>query len=224
MRKKRILPFLLLVLLLTGCAGRDPAVSGSTAERNAPGEAVKAAASEQAVSAAAEESISASMVAAEARPLPEEEILDAYDRAVTAYSWFVLTPLPDTGQTVPENGVTYRRVDYRGIKDMEDLRDYLNGMFAPELTERLLATGGDVPMYRDIDGSLYVTGSGRSRNLYKGHAQIQTGQVSSTEYSVNVSVDLLDDDQMTVTGLEYWSFPYVFTGDRWVFAEFGLIY
>ena len=35
---------------------------------------------------------------------------------------------------------------------------------------------------------------------------------------------LLDRDGVTVTGLESWSFPYVYTGERWVFTDFHLIY
>ena len=152
----------------------------------------------------------------------EEEIISAYDRAVTAYSWFVVSPLPDTGQTVSQDGRIYRRVD--GMEELEDLRIYLNGLFAPEVTERLLTTGGDTPMYRDIDGALYVTGQGRERDPLKGKRQVEAQQVSDGEYSVNVTVDLLDRDGVTITGLESWSFPYVYTGERWVFTDFHLIY
>ena len=63
----------------------------------------------------------------------------------------MVSPLPDTGQTVSQDGRIYRRVD--GMEELEDLRIYLNGLFAPEVTERLLTTGGDTPMYRDIDGA-----------------------------------------------------------------------
>lgn len=166
--------------------------------------------------------ISQVQVESAGRPLSEEEIVAAYDRAAAAYSWFVISPLPDTGQTVHEDGTTYRRVE--GMDELEDLRIYLNGLFAPEVTEQLLATGGEHPMYRDIDGALYVTGQGREQDPLKGDSRVEAEQVSDGEYSVNVTVDLLDRDGVTVTGLESWSFPYVYTGERWVFTEFHLIY
>lgn len=171
---------------------------------------------------AAQDALTETRVEAAGRPLSEEEIISAYNRAVAAYSWFVVSPLPDTGQTVNQDGVVYRRVE--SMEELEDLRIYLNGLFAPEVTERLLATGGDAPMYRDIDGALYVTGRGRDWDPQKGKSQVETQQVSDGEYSVNVTVDLLDRDGVTVTGLESWSFPYVYTGERWVFTDFHLIY
>lgn len=162
--------------------------------------------------------------AEEAAPpeLSEEEILSAYQRAAAAYGWFTLEPLPDSGETVTVDGTVYRRVDVQGIEELEDLRAYLNSVFAPEVTERLLS--GGPPRYRDIEGALYVSGQGRLRDTQKGSAQIETEQVDSGSYLVNVTVDLLDRDGVTVTGLESWSFPYVYTGDRWVFTDFKTIY
>lgn len=198
-RNWMLVPALVLVLTLSACGE-----TASSTEEAAQGE------------------LSEARVEAAGRPLSEEEIISAYDRAVTAYSWFVVSPLPDTGQTVSQDGRIYRRVD--GMEELEDLRIYLNGLFAPEVTERLLATGGESPMYRDIDGALYVTGQGRERDPLKGKRQVEAQQVSDGEYSVNVTVDLLDRDGVTVTGLESWSFPYVYTGERWVFTDFHLIY
>ena len=43
-------------------------------------------------------------------------------------------------------------------------------------------------------------------------------------YSVKVTASLLGEDGVTVTGLECWSFPYVFEEDRWVFTDFQLVY
>lgn len=154
--------------------------------------------------------------------LSQEEILSAYQRAAAAYGWFTLEPLPDSGETVTVDGAVYRRVDMEGMEELKDLRTYLNSVFAPELTEQLLS--GGPPEYRDIEGALYVTGRGRMRDSRKGTVQIQTEQVDSGSYLVNVTVDLLDRDGVTVTGLESWSFPYVYTGDRWVFTDFKTIY
>ena len=164
-----------------------------------------------------------SRVESEARPLSDEEILDAYSRAETLYAWFDLEPLPGAGPAVVTDGALYRQVDREGIQTMEDLRTCLRAVFSQDLTERLLDTGGDVPLYRDIEGVLCVTGSGRDRLPGKGGVQSQVERTGEGNYAVSVTVDLLDEDG-AVAGLEYWSFPYEFEEDRWVFTEFRLVY
>lgn len=81
-RNWMLVPALVLVLTLSACGG----TASSTEEEAAQGE------------------LSEARVEAAGRPLSEEEIISAYDRAVTAYSWFVVSPLPDTGQTVSQDG------------------------------------------------------------------------------------------------------------------------
>ena len=50
----------------------------------------------------------------------------------------------------------------------------------------------------------------RSPDPSKGHTEIEVEQTSADSYAVNISIDLLDADGETVTGLECWSFPYAF--------------
>lgn len=164
-----------------------------------------------------------SRVESEARPLSDEEILDAYSRAETLYAWFDLEPLPGAGPAVVTDGALYRQVDREGIQTMEDLRTCLRAVFSQDLTERLLDTGGDIPLYRDIEGVLCVTGNGRDRLPGKGGVQAWVERSEEGDYTVSVTVDLLDEEG-AVTGLEYWSFPYEFEEDRWVFTEFRLVY
>ena len=164
-----------------------------------------------------------SRVESEARPLSDEVILDAYNRAEALYAWFDLEPLPSAGPAVITDGALYRQVDREGIQTMEDLRTCLRTVFSQDLTERLLDTGGDVPLYRDIEGVLCVTGSGRDRLPGKGGVQSQVERTGEGNCAVSVTVDLLDEDG-AVAGLEYWSFPYEFEEDRWVFTEFRLVY
>lgn len=201
--RELLVPALVLAELLSGCS----APAEDIPETNESGAAMR---SEQ-----LEES---------ARPLSEEEILTAYQRAAALCGWFELSPLPGDGSTVDLDGVTYRRVRYDGVETLEDLRTALRSVFSQEVTEELLATGGDMPMYRDIDGALYVTGSGRSPDPSKGHTEIEVEQTGDASYAVNISIDLLDEDGETVTGVECWSFPYAFVDDRWVFTDFKLFY
>lgn len=158
------------------------------------------------------------------RQLVDEEILNAYQRAEKMCSWFELTPLPIGGESRVVDGHTYWRVDYPGVETMSDLRAYLRSVFSPELTDRLLATGGDTPLYVELDSALYVTAGGRERDPLKGNLTTQVEQVDNTSYCVNVTVDLLAADETTVTGVECASFPYELVDGQWVFTDFWLLY
>lgn len=214
---KKICLLLCLALLLTGCAGREPAGNGSPAEPAPPGAGTTAAETQGG-------DMSAARVEAAARPLTEEEILAAYDRAVGIYSWFELSPLEDNGETASADGAVYRRVEYPGVEDLDDLRACLRSVFSEEVTERLLSGDGTAIRYREMDGALYVTGRGRSPESGKGGVSAQTEQRAEDVYSVNVAVELLDEDGATVSGLECWAFPYAFVNGRWVFTDFRLMY
>lgn len=202
----RILAALLLALVLTGCA--------------APSEDMPAPAP---APAAPVERMSSSMVESSSLPLPEAEVLAAYELAQRVYGWFDLAPLPTTGESAVLSGVTYYRVDMAGIRDLEDLRTYLRSVFSQELTDRLLDGRTARIQYRDANGALYVSGDPREVDTGKGQALVETEQLEEGLYSVNVMVDLLAEDGETVVGLESWSFPYAFIEDRWVFTDFRLV-
>lgn len=212
---KKFCLLLCLALLLTGCADRGTAADGSPAETAPSGAETVTPESGD---------MSAARVEAAARPLTEEEVLTAYDRAVSIYSWFELAPLEDTGETLAEDGAIYRRVDHPGVEDLDDLRTCLRSVFSEEMTEWLLSGDGTAVRYREIGGALYVTGQGRDRASGKGDVSAQVEQREETVYSVNVAVELLDADGATVSGLECWAFPYALENGRWVFTDFRLMY
>lgn len=216
---RRYVWLLLAALLLAGCSAQEPreAMPPASAPAGAAAPAVSLPAEQQ------EEGLSATQLEAEPRPLTEEEVLAAYYRAVEAYGWFDLSPLPDNGETVRADGTVYRRVDFPGMEEVEDLRTYLRSLFSGELTEWLLDLGGDKPFYRDIDGALYVSAVGRARAVNKGASQVEVHQTDGHSYSVEVTVDLLGDDRAAVIGLECWSFPFTFVDGRWVFTDFCLV-
>ena len=41
---------------------------------------------------------------------------------------------------------------------------------------------------------------------------------------MDVTVDLLDENEETVTGVECYAFPYEFVEDHWVFTDFRMVY
>lgn len=208
--KKRVCLWLLLLFLLCGC---------ESAAAPAPEETAPARAAE----AEAGAGLSATRLDAEPRPLMEEEILAAYRRAEEAYGWFDLAPLPSTGEALPLDGAAYYKVDHPGMETMDDLRAYLRRLFSSELTDELLSLGGGSPYYRDVDGALYVSFSGRERDGGKGASQVEAVQLDSQTYALEVSVELLNEERSAATGLECWSFPYSYVDGRWVFTDFQLV-
>jgi len=206
-----ILVVLLIVLLAAGCAapvGEEPVRESRAARTEAP----------------EKENMQVALVESAPLPLPEEEILEAYQRALRVWGWFDLEPLPSAEEVSVINGKIYRKVDMEGLADMDDLRAYARSVFSQELTDWLLEGGNTPIQYRDINGSLYVAGERRAPDPGKGGVQIETEQVEEGVYFVDVVVDLLDENGKNVVGLESWSFPYIFQDDRWVFTDFRLVY
>lgn len=206
---RKMMAALLFALLLTGCSA--PAGEAAAAVRSAPAPEARV------------ENMSSSMVESSARPMPEAEILAAYDRAQRIYGWFDLAPPPLAGESAAVNGVTYYRVDLEGIETLEDLRTCLRGVFSQELADLLLDGRSARIQYRDVNGVLFAAGDSRERDAGKGRTQVEVEQPEEGVYFVNVTVDLLGEDQETVVGLESWSFPYAFVDDRWVFTDFRLV-
>lgn len=217
MRKKWTL-LLLLPALLAGCAAAGADGNGNPAETP-----LLQMEERVAVEAAAAPGLEAAQTEAQARPLTREEVLTAYDRAVKTCGWFELAPMSCGDENCLVDGRLYYRVDAPGFEDLDDLRAYLRDVFAPEVVERLLATGGDHPVYREVDGVLYAAPINRTRDPHRGNVQAEAVQNSDSSYSVNVSVELLGEDRTTVTGMEYSSFPYELMDGRWVFTEFRLV-
>ena len=207
--KERCLAALLIVLLLSGCG------SGSAKET------VPSAGLEQAETVEADGGMTEHY---QSYTLPQS-LEWTEDQAVEAYSWFDLTPLPAAGTAVELDGGSYLPVDRQGMSTMLELRTYLRGLFSEEVTDQLLETGGSRPLYREVDGTLYVrANSGREKDPYKGGVNAQVKQENETSYAVNVTVDLLDGDRREVTGVECYAFPYQWVEDRWVFTQFQLVY
>ena len=227
MKKKIWLP-LILMMLLVGCGAKERQEATTAPPPESPAKTVVSVEAPQVPEApkASEtpEMLEAAQVESDARMPTEEEILGDYDRAVRIYGWFDLAPLEDSGETVTEEGTVYRRVSALGCGTMEELRLNLRSVFTESLTERLLSGEEGRIRYREIDGALYVAGAGRERSTDKGSVTVEVEQAGETAYFVNVTVDLVDQDEGVVTGMECWAFPYVRENGRWGFSEFRLVY
>ena len=220
--KKRMWAIWLMAALLLSSCGADgqtqavPAVSGGGSEPAAPVSTAEAA--------APAETLHAAKTSETGRELTEEEILSAYDRAVTAFEWFELEPLPCGGPVVLVNGVGYQRVEYAGFDTLEQLRTYLQSLFSQDVIADLLPENAEKPRYQDVDGALYVHPGGREADPTKGSAAAAVERREDGSYRVNVTVDLLDGDHATVIGMECHAFSYEPLNGRWVFTNFQLVY
>ena len=234
--KKLSCSLVLAMLLLCGCSMgevryQEAAASSGTQSETQSLPAAKSSgsgSSSASASNSAEEAPGSGEVSVtqskSALPAPsEQEVLYAYDRAVQAYGWFSLNTLPGTGDTVTLNDCEYEQVDYDGIATMNDLRTYLADLFSESILDQLLPQGTSTPLYRDIDGKLYVRPAGRGADIRRGAVTTAVRQESDTAYSVNVTVEILGDNLTTVTGMEIDSFPYELVNGRWVFTSFYLV-
>ncbi|WP_312635421.1 hypothetical protein [Oscillibacter sp.] len=222
MNAKKYAALFLSAALLIGCGDLAGVAVFPAVSNGELAEAVAASPQEDAVDSA--EMMNAAETTGSARELTEEEVLAAYDRAVAAYEWFELNPLPCVGPVRQENGVKYQRVDYVGLYTLDDLETYLESLFSEDVIARLLDRETPAPRYRDIDGALYARPDGRPADTGKGAATAAVEREEDGSYLINVTVDLLDRDQATVTGAEFYAFPYRELNGRWVFADFDLVY
>ena len=222
MNTRKFAALFLAAALLTGCGELEgvvvfPAVSGG-------GQAMSVSDPPREAAAESAEMMNAAETKGSARELTEEEVLAAYDRAVAAYEWFELNPLPCVGPVRQENGAGYQRGEYAGLYTLNDLETYLESLFSENVITRLLDREAPAPRYRDIDGALYARPDGRPADTGKGAASAAVEREEDGSYLINVTVDLLDSDQTTVTGAEFYAFPYRELNGRWVFADFELVY
>ena len=106
-----------------------------------------------------------------------------FEAAERAYSWFTdAGQVPGRALTDSDidsrlyeafDGLLYRVVDVPGIDNMDDLRNYLNRYFAPEIVEELmsgqrpgLGGKGDIPPFVEENGVLYAAEGVITENGY----------------------------------------------------------
>lgn len=151
----------------------------------------------------------------------DEEIKNAYQQAVEAYSWFDLTTMPlDESIEIEYNGTIYMKVNHNSIQSLSDLEIYSHSLFSDEIVDSLLKYN----RYADIDGVLYAMPADRGSNIYAGDQLHEIIRESDRKIIYKVSVDILDDDLEKVVDKEVYSFAYEFSKDKWIFTNFSLVW
>lgn len=164
----------------------------------------------------------------EAQPDVELEIgvlVDTFEKALEAYSWFDHMCMPTSSSEVSDpieaDGMVYYEVKHDTIKTYADLETYLRSLFAGDIVERLLDRG----LYRDFDGVLYTVPFARGHHLFKGGYSLNFERVSEEKVICIVEVELLDaDDLETVKGFETHEYHLELVDGDWIFTNFDLFY
>lgn len=156
-----------------------------------------------------------------ARPT-DEEVLSAYHQAEEAYRWFDLTTLPlDYTQTKLVGEAVYYPVSDERFPTMDALRGYLKTLFSDEIVDALLPLDG--VHYLEIDGALCAMEADRGTDENSGTV-IETvnwpQEGGDALCTVQVSVELLWEDENYPEGKRTYDFPYQKVGDKWVFTHF----
>lgn len=202
------------------------AFAACAAPRPGPASATASAAVSSAVSALAPIASSAPALspASSGPTVTDEQIEEAYGKAVEAYGWFDLTTMPlEDGTGMEYDGQFYQKVRHETIKTYAQLEAYLRTLFSDDIVGRLLNRGDGLERYRDIDGELYAIPADRGTDLTKGDETRAILRASDSKAIVEVTVQLLDPEAGKVTGQEVHDFSYVYRDGKWIFETFSLV-
>ena len=204
---KRLLPILLMLCLLAGCADGGLHLPADPA---------------------AEETVTQQPVI----PVPDEAtVRNRFEKAAEVYGWVDLCALPvDSSQTYTVGERTYYHVVSDEVPDYNALRTVVYDLFSTDIGEQLLCEGSETPPYISVEGKLYGMDGARGADITKGDYTLTVETENSTSVLCKVEVELVEfdydggEDYRKVVGTESHTFHYNLVGNRWVFTDFDLWY
>ncbi|MEG0752084.1 MAG: hypothetical protein RR998_02020 [Oscillospiraceae bacterium] len=167
---------------------------------------------------------------AAAKTPTQDEVVAAYKKASTAYSWFAINTIPVDGENQKKIGeMTYQRVKFEGINSMAELRSYLLTMFTDEMTAKILAMDSDTanPRYQDVDGVLYALPSARGANILLSEERFSLVTKDATNIVLVVEVDEYDNPETkNIVNTIKHEFNYTAVDGKsdWRFSTFESVY
>ncbi len=155
--------------------------------------------------------------------LTDDEVVELYNNAREAYGWFDLTTIPyDNEKYIEADGEKYFEVIQLGIASKRTLADYLNKIFADDITEELMETSSY--RYVECEGKLYVLPTDRGTDIFKGAESYEVVRISEKQIKFTVTVEIYEDPvQRNVTGYKQYDFFLEFSDGRWRFKNFELV-
>lgn len=204
---KKILPLLLALCLLAGCADSGLPLFADPA----PEETV---------------TVQSTVI-----PVPDEAaVRNRFEKALEVYGWFDLCSLPvDSTQTYAVGERTYYHVVSDEVPDYNTLRTIVYDLFSAEIGDKLLQSDSAYPPYISVEGQLYGMDGARGADITKGDYTLTVQTENSTSVLCTVQVEIIDldtgaEDYRKVIGTETHTFHYNLVGSRWVFTDFDLWY
>ena len=194
MKKRTLILLMALVFALAACGGSPESDGNGGAEQPGGGNQVDAV-----------------------QP-SDAEIAAAYDAAVEAMMWFELGTMPLEGPSDDRGGA---KVSYPGIETLDDLEDYLLGLFSSDIVEDLLPG-----RYYEVDGELYAIDAAKGGNIFKGEETYEVIRESDDSIIYRVTVEDFDPDStdtFEVIGYTVTDMVYEDIDGAWVFTQFELV-
>ena len=152
----------------------------------------------------------------------ENQVLTAYDKAVTMAGWFrISTAECVMNDSVEKDGTEYYRV--KNYSTMNTLKEELCNVFTKEYAEYLLANS--YIKYEEIDNVLYAVVADRGTDIFVGKETCQVegdkeGGDKASGTLIVVTEVLSEDNPDKVIGYQNYEFPYVIEDGKVLFTDF----
>lgn len=163
----------------------------------------------------------------------DEEVLDAYQAAKEAYSWFdgyngglMADELDLIVLQAPVGGGewSYCRVTRPGLDSLDELRAYLKTLFSDEVVDELLEPS-DAVFADGPEGGLYVRFPWRDDHMAEDTTDLE--MLWQKDGPPTCVVQAVAEDGSGPVGEEaaekIYAYPYQKVGDKWVFTDFQSI-
>jgi hypothetical protein len=161
--------------------------------------------------------------AGKAPELSDDDVLELYFIAREAYEWFDMTTIPfDSEKYFETDNRPYYEVVQKDITSKQALTDYLNGIFADDITDRLMSESSE--RFAEHGGKLYVMPADRGTDIFKGAESYEIFRSSDTEIKITVTVEVFEDfEQENIAGYEKYDFFLELSDNLWRFKNFELV-
>jgi len=152
----------------------------------------------------------------------QEDIVNVYKTACTAFGWFALTETPpvDDSVTYDNDGIIYFKVKSDEVTSLKALEVYLGTMFDADITDMLMDLNKDISRFiEDENGVLYCTNFSYKPTGFSETETYSTVKNSDEDYTFSVNYDALNEDG-SVKANRTETYEYKKTDGRWVFTKF----
>ena len=148
-----------------------------------------------------------------------DEVMKAYNHAVTVYEWFEHDPLPTDGKQRLDSGyMLYYSVSDPKIQTMADLKKAVHDTFTDSLSSFIISEN---KMYRQSEKQLYVAPTPKRKDPKKGTSTLTIKKINKDKFVVTAETPIYtDSSHKTLAKTQTVEFPYVRTAKGWRFSYF----